>query len=62
MDHLKNCHSRLTWGDDCAGDLISVYDSLLLFKVYGDYSSGGNSGRNDSSGDPHLLIKEIVYY
>ena len=41
LDHLKNCHPKLEWGDNSSGG-ISWGDNSTGGNLWGDNSSGGN--------------------
>ena len=41
MDHLKNCHPKLEWGDNSSGG-IYWGDNSTGGNLWGDNSSGGN--------------------
>ena len=43
MDHLKNCHPKLEWGDNSSGG-ISWGDNSTGGISWGDNSTGGSAG------------------
>ena len=50
MDHLKNCHPKLEWGDNSSGGIS-----------WGDNSSGGISwGDNSSGGSAGVTILQVI--
>ena len=50
MDHLKNCHPKLEWGDNSSGGIS-----------WGDNSSGGISwGDNSTGGSAGVTIVQVI--
>ena len=52
MDHLKNCHPKLEWGDNSSGGIS-----------WGDNSTGGISwGDNSTGGSAGVIILQVIQY
>ena len=50
MDHLKNCHPKLEWGDNSSGGIS-----------WGDNSTGGISwGDNSTGGSVGVTIFQVI--